>query len=192
MDFYDVIASNGLYIVVSLISITVLVLIYNRTQEGHLKLCRLALYFPLLGRITSQAFISTFCRTMATLLAAGVSIIESFDILSEMTNNTIIKNAVMHSKENVIEGSGISMAMTESGFFPNMVTRMVQVGERSGTLPSVLERASEYYETKMDTTITTLLNLLGPIVIIIVGAIVLVVVVALYLPIFSMSDINTV
>ncbi|MHC5059518.1 MAG: type II secretion system F family protein [Planctomycetota bacterium] len=192
MNFYDVIASNGLYIVASLASIVVLLLIYNKTQEGHLKLCRLALCFPLLGRVASQAFISTFCRTMATLLAAGVSIVESFDILSEMTNNTIIKNAVMYSKESVIEGSGVSGAMTQSGFFPNMVTRMVQVGETSGTLPSVLERASDYYETKMDTTITTLLNLLGPVVIVVVGAGVLVVVVALYLPIFSMSDINTV
>ena len=78
--------------------------------------------------------------------------------------------------------------MMETGFFPNMVTRMVQVGERSGTLPVVLEKASDYYETKMDTTITTLLNLLGPIVIVVVGIGVLVVVVALYLPIFSMSD----
>ena len=190
MNFYDLFANHSLYIVISLASLAALFLIYSKTHEGHLKLCRLALSVPLLGRIASQAFIATFCRTMATLLSAGVSIIESFDILSEMTNNVVIKNAVIHSKENVIEGSGVSMAMVDSGFFPNMVTRMVQVGERSGTLPVVLERASDYYETKMDATITTLLNLLGPIVIVIVGALVLVVVVALYLPIFSMSDVS--
>ena len=127
---------------------------------------------------------------MATLLAAGVSIIEAFDILSEMSDNDVIKGAVMHSKQHMIEGSSVSLAMIESGFFPNMVTRMVQVGEKSGSLPTVLDRASDYYEIKMDTTITTLLNLLGPIVIVVVGVVVMVVVVALYLPIFSMSDIN--
>ena len=190
MNFYDMFANHSLYIVISLVSFVALFLIYSKTHEGHLKLCRLALSVPLLGRVASQAFIATFCRTMATLLSAGVSIIESFDILSEMTNNVVIRNAVTRSKENVIEGSGVSLAMIESGFFPNMVTRMVQVGERSGTLPVVLERASDYYETKMDATITTLLNLLGPIVIVIVGAGVLVVVVALYLPIFSISDVS--
>lgn len=188
MNFYDMVASHGLFMVVSLVSFVVLFLIYNKTYEGHMKLCKLALCVPLVGKIASQSFIATFCRTMATLLSAGVSIIESFDILSEMTNNVVIRNAVIHSKENLIEGSGVSEAMMDTGFFPNMVTRMVQVGERSGTLPTVLERASDYYETKMDTTITTLLNLLGPIVIVIVGVGVLVVVVALYLPIFSMSD----
>jgi len=188
MNFYDIVANHSLLIVVCLVSFVVLFLIYNKTHEGHMKLCKLVLCVPLFGKIASQAFIATFCRTMATLLSAGVSIIESFDILSEMTSNVVIRNAVVHSKENLIEGSGVSEAMVETGFFPNMVTRMVQVGERSGTLPAVLERASDYYETKMDTTITTLLNLLGPIVIVIVGVGVLAVVVALYLPIFSMSD----
>ncbi|RLG22833.1 hypothetical protein DRN85_10330 [Methanosarcinales archaeon] len=190
MNFYDVVANNSLVIIITLISFVVLLVVYNKTHEGHMKLCKLALCVPLLGRIASQAFIATFCRTMAILLSAGVSIIESFDILAEMTNNAVIRDAVVHSKENLIEGSGVSLAMMETGFFPNMVTRMVQVGERSGTLPVVLERASDYYETKMDTTITTLLNLLGPIVIVIVGVGVLVVVVALYLPIFSMSDVT--
>ena len=190
MNFYDVIAAHSMYIIISLVSLVVLVLIYNRTQEGHARLCKLSLCVPLLGRISSQAFVATFCKTMATLLSAGVSIVESFDILSEMTNNVVIRNAVVQSKQNMIEGSSVSLAMTESGFFPNMVTRMVQVGESSGTLPVVLDRASSYYETKMDTTMTILLNLLGPIVIVVVGGIVMLVVVALYLPIFSMSDIS--
>jgi len=87
----------------------------------------------------------------------------------------------------MVEGLSVSLAISASSFFPTMVARMIQVGERSGSLPKVLDRASAYYETKMDTSITTLLNLLGPMVILVVGIIVLVVVVALYLPIFSMS-----
>ena len=77
--------------------------------------------------------------------------------------------------------------MATSGFFPNMVVKMVQVGEESGSLPKVLDRTANYYEQKVDSMITTLTTLLEPIMIVTVGAIVLVVVLALYLPIFSMS-----
>lgn len=188
MNVYDVIVHQGLYVGALLASLIFLGVAYCKTPHGHMRLGKLVLRTPLLGKISTQAFVATFCKTMATLLAAGVSIIESFNILSEMTNNDVIKAAVVQSKELLIEGSSISVGIASSGFFPNMVSRMIEVGEKSGSLPEVLDRASSYYETKMDATITTLLNLLGPIVILLVGAIVLVIVVALYLPVFSMSD----
>jgi type IV pilus assembly protein PilC len=78
--------------------------------------------------------------------------------------------------------------MSATGFFPNMVIKMIQVGEESGSLPEVLEKTSEHYERKVDATITTLMSLLEPAMIISVGAVVSVVVIALYLPIFTMSD----
>jgi len=142
----------------------------------------------LFGKLILQAFLSTFCKTVSTLMSAGVSIIESFDIASEMTKNDVIRDGVINSKDKIIEGSSISLGMAASGVFPNMVSKMVDVGEKSGSLPKVLDKASSYYENKMDSTITTLLGLLGPFVIVFVGGIVLIVVVALYLPIFSMSN----
>jgi type IV pilus assembly protein PilC len=125
---------------------------------------------------------------MSTLIAAGVSVLEVFDILSVMTNNDIIKTAIMRTREQIVEGSNISLSLAASGFFPNMVVKMIQVGEESGSLSKVLDRTSDYYERKVDSTITTVMSLLEPIMIVTVGSIVLVVVLALYLPIFSMSD----
>ncbi|HEG42582.1 hypothetical protein LCGC14_1643940 [marine sediment metagenome] len=188
LNFYDAAAAQIHYIVVGTAIIIGLCIAYNKTRQGHTRLCLMMLRMPMIGRLIVQAFISTFCRTMATLLAAGVSIIEAFDILSEMTNNDVIKKAILHSKNCMIEGASIHMALSGNGFFPNMVTRMVQVGEKTGSLPKSMNRASIFYETKMDATITTMLNLLGPTVIVVIGLIVLVIVVALYLPIFSMSD----
>ena len=141
------------------------------------------------GKVFSQAFIVTFCRTTATLLAAGVSVLEAFNILTGMTDNDIIKTAIMRTREHVVGGSNISLSMAASGFFPNMVVKMIQVGEESGSLPAVLERASQHYERKVDSTVNTMMSLLEPIMIITVGAVVSVVVIALYLPIFTMSDI---
>ncbi|MGB7582981.1 MAG: type II secretion system F family protein, partial [Sedimentisphaerales bacterium] len=127
------------------------------------------------------------CKTMATLLAAGVSVLEVFDILSTMTKNDVIKDAIIRSREHIVQGSNVSLSLASAGFFPNMVIKMIQVGEESGSLPQVLERTSDYYERKVDTTINTVLGLLEPIMIVTVGGIVLIVILALYLPIFTMG-----
>ncbi len=139
------------------------------------------------GKLIKHAFIAMFCRTVATLLASGVSVLEVFDILSVMTGNDIIKNAIIRTKEQIVEGSNISLSMASTRFFPNMVIKMIQVGEESGSLSNVLDRTADYYERKIDSTITILMSLLEPVMIVTVGAIVLVVILALYLPIFSMS-----
>ena len=189
MAFYDMLRFNLLYIIGSVLAVVILAsLTYSKSKKGHYLFCRIALGLPLLGKIFSQAFVATFCRTMSTLIAAGVSVLEVFDILSVMTNNDIIKAAIMRTREQIVEGSNISLSLAASGFFPNMVVKMIQVGEESGSLSKVLDRTSDYYERKVDSTITTVMSLLEPIMIVTVGAIVLVVVLALYLPIFSMSD----
>jgi len=124
---------------------------------------------------------------MGTLLSAGVSVLEVFDILATMTQNDVIKDAIVRSREHIVQGSNVSLSLATAGFFPNMVVKMIQVGEESGSLPQVLERTSDYYERKVDSTINTILGLLEPIMIVTVGGIVLTVILALYLPIFSMS-----
>jgi type IV pilus assembly protein PilC len=189
MGFYDMVRYNLVYIIGSIAVLVIsAVLAYTRTKKGHYIFSKIALGLPLLGKISSQAFVATFCRTMSTLIAAGVSVLEVFDILSVMTNNDIIKAAIARTREQIVEGSNISSSLAASGFFPNMVVKMIQVGEESGSLSKVLDRTSDYYERKVDATITTVMGLLEPIMIVTVGGIVLVVVLALYLPIFSMSD----
>jgi type IV pilus assembly protein PilC len=187
MGFYDALRANVIYIIGSLVLLIVLGIFASKTKKGHYLLCRIALALPLIGKVLRQSFLVVFCKTMATLLVAGVSVLEIFDILSGMTNNDVIKNAITRTRERIVEGSNLSLGLAASGFFPNMVVKMVQVGEESGSLSNVLERTAMYYERKVDSTITTVMGMLEPIMIVTVGAIVLVVVLALYLPIFSMS-----
>ncbi len=187
MDFYDIIRYNLLFIIGFVFISVCLVIFTSRTPKGHRLFSRLALRLPLFGKIISQAFVSTFCKTTATLLAAGVSVLEVFDILSTMTKNDVIKDAIVKARELIVQGSNVSLGLANAGFFPNMVVKMIQVGEESGSLPQVLERTSDYYERKVDSTIDTVLGLLEPVMIVTVGAIVLVVILALYLPIFSMG-----
>lgn len=187
MGFYDMVYGNLIYIIGVVFMVGCLLVVTSRTPKGHYTFSRIALKVPLMGKIFSQAFIAMFCKTMGTLLAAGVSVLEVFDILATMTNNDVIKDAIIKTREHIVQGSNVSLSMASSGFFPNMVVKMVQVGEESGSLPQVLERTSDYYERKVDATITTVLGLLEPVMIVTVGGIVLVVILALYLPIFSMS-----
>jgi type IV pilus assembly protein PilC len=188
MGFYDVLSGNVLSIIGSIVVLTVSGVLISKTTKGHYYFSKAALRVPLLGKIFSQAFIAMFSRTMSTLLSAGVSVVEVFNVLSGMAGNDIIKSAIVQTRENIVEGSRISMGMAETGFFPNMVVKMIKIGEESGSLPIILERTAEHYERKVDSAITTLTSLLEPIMIISVGAIVAVVVIALYLPIFTMSD----
>jgi type IV pilus assembly protein PilC len=190
MRVYDGTYRNaGWFIVGAAVAAAACAVLYHRTEKGHRYFCRSALRLPLLGKIFSQAFIALFCKTMATLLTSGVSVLEAFEILSSMTNNDVIKGAVVRTRDGIIQGSSISGSMANAGFFPNMVVKMIQVGEQSGSLPGLLDRTSDYYERKVDSTISTVTSLLEPVMIVTVGAIVLVVVLALYLPIFSMSKV---
>jgi type IV pilus assembly protein PilC len=187
MGFYDFLKHNIIYLAGTGFLLVFALSFIAKTPKGHYFFSKIALRTPLFGKIISQAFVATFCKTMATLLAAGVSVLEVFDILATMTKNDVIKDAIVRSREHIVQGSNVSLGLATAGFFPNMVVKMIQVGEESGSLPQVLERTSDYYERKVDATISTVLGLLEPVMIVTVGGIVLVVILALYLPIFSMG-----
>jgi type IV pilus assembly protein PilC len=190
MGVYDFICRNLVFIVGGFFLLVVAAVLTSRTKKGHYMFSRISLAMPLFGKLFRQAFAATFCKTMATLLEAGVSVLEVFDILCEMTANDVIKSAIVRTRELVVSGSNISLSMSATGFFSNMLVKMVQVGEESGSLPTVLERTSEHYERKIDSTVSTMLTLIEPILIVTVGAIVLVVLLAMYLPIFTMGGVK--
>jgi type IV pilus assembly protein PilC len=189
MAFYDMLRYNLHFIIGFIVVLIVSVVLVSKTKKGHYLFSKIALVAPLFGKVFNQAFVATFCRTMSTLLAAGVSVLDALDILTGMTGNDVIKSAVMETRKNIVDGANISLSMSTAGFFPNMVVKMMQVGEESGSLPKVLEKTSNHYERKVDSTITTMMGLLEPIMIVTVGAIVLAVVLALYMPIFTMSSV---
>lgn len=187
MNFYDVLKLNVHYIIGAVILFVVSISLFNKTKKGHYVFSKIFLNIPLIGKLLSQGFVAIFCRTMSTLIGAGVSVLEVFEILTGMTSNDIIKDAVVQTRERLIEGANLSLSISSSGFFPNLLVKMMQVGEESGSLSRVLDRTADYYERKVDATIKTLVSLLEPIMIVSVGSIVLVVVIALYLPIFTLK-----
>ena len=191
MAGYDLLVQNSLYVIGSiLLVILVTVLAYTRIPTVHYMFSALALRLPLFGKLFKQAFVSTFCRTMSNLLRGGVPVLEVFDILCEMTSNDVMRAVLARTRADVVGGASIHLSMAGTRFFPNMVIKMVRAGEESGSLWKLLDRTADYYEEKVDAQIAIMTSLLEPMLIIMVGIIVLAVVLALYLPIFQISDIR--
>ncbi|MBN1360396.1 MAG: type II secretion system F family protein [Sedimentisphaerales bacterium] len=188
MQFHDLLSHNALYLIVAVAVLTGAGVVFSRTGKGHKVLSQVVLGLPLFGRLISEAFVATFCSTIAMLLESGVPVLDAFEILRGMTSNDVIDSAIATTKQHITGGSNIAISMAAAGFFPNMVVKMTQVGEESGSLAAVLRKTSEHYERRLTSTIDTLTGLLEPLMIVVIGAIVLVAVVALYLPVFTISD----
>jgi type IV pilus assembly protein PilC len=187
----NTLADNAPYIVGGVVLAVILaVWAYRHIRSIHYLCSRLALAVPLFGTLLKQAFIAGFCRTIANLLHGGVAVLDAFDITQEMTSNDVISDVLKRTRASIVGGSAIYLSMAAAKFFPNMVIKMVKAGEDSGSLWQVLERTADYYEEKVDATIATITGLLEPLLIIMVGCIVLTVVLALYMPIFQLSDLR--
>ena len=189
MHAHELAGQNAVYLLVAAAVVIGGIAFWSKTQHGHRIMSRALLKIPLFGRLFSEAFVATFCSTTATLLEAGVPVLEVFEIVRGMTTNDVIGSAIARARHNIMGGSNIASSMGAAGFFPNMVVKMTQVGEESGSLASILRKTSGHYERRITATIDALTGLLEPLMIVTIGAIVLIAVIALYLPVFSMSTI---
>lgn len=187
MGFHEILTQNAVYLLPGIGLIVASIVFWSKTVGGHRAMSRMILKVPLFGKLCSEAFLATFCTTAATLLEAGVPVLEVFEILGGMTTNDVIGSAINRAKNNIMGGANIAASMGATGFFPNMVVKMTQVGEESGSLSSILRKTSDHYERRITSTIDTMTGLLEPLMIVTIGAIVLIAVIALYLPVFSMS-----
>ena len=190
MATYDFLKTHLLLMFLLIAMTAVLLVLYGKTNSGKERYSKIALKVSLLGKIKQLAFIVVYSRTLSTLLASGVSVLEALEIITTMSSNTVIKAALHRTREHIVQGSSISLGMSSCNFFPNLLVKMVQVGESSGSLPKVLNRTSEYFNRKVDTMVSSAMTILEPVLIIAIGLVVLVIVLALYLPIFALSDIH--
>lgn len=162
---------------------------YVKTPQGKVMYDRLILKVPMFGKIVKLIAISRFARTLSTLLASGVPLITSMDIVKAVVNNTVLSKVLEDAKERVREGESLSEPLKRSGIFPSMVIQMIMVGERSGELEGMLTKVSEAFDNEVDTTVAGLTALLEPVMILFMGVIVLFVVLSILLPIFEMSQV---
>jgi type IV pilus assembly protein PilC len=159
---------------------------YYNTAGGRMLVDGLMLKMPVLGPMFRKIAVARFCRTLATLLASGVSILEALDITARTAGNAVVERALNITRKSIEGGETIAVPLKETGVFPPMVVQMIGVGEATGALDTMLGKIAEFYEEEVDVAVAGLLTLLEPLMIALLGGIVGGIVIAMYMPIFAL------
>jgi len=159
---------------------------YYATENGRHVVDSLSLKAPVLGNIMRKIAVARFCRTLSTLIASGVPILDGLEITAKTSGNAIVEDAIMVTRKSIERGETISVPLKDTAVFPPMVTQMIGVGEATGALDTMLGKIADFYEEEVDTAVAGLLTLLEPIMIAILGIVVGGIVIAMYLPIFDL------
>ena len=161
----------------------------KRSRKMREVLDRMSLKIPIIGPILNKAAISRYARTLSTLFAAGVPLVEALESVAGATGNIVYENAVLKMRDEVATGQRLQRAMETQGVFPNMVVQMIAVGEEAGSLDEMAAKVAVFYEAEVDNAVDSMSSLLEPLIMVILGVIVGGLVVAMYLPIFQLGNV---
>jgi len=161
----------------------------RRSEAFRFAIDRLSLKIPVIGGILEKATIARWTRTLATMFAAGVPLVESLDAVAGASGNAVFIAGTRKIQTDVSTGTSLTNAMLNTGLFPTMVTQMTQIGEESGSLDGMLSKVADFYEREVDDSVAALSSLLEPIIIVFLGVVIGGLVVAMYLPIFKLGQV---
>ena len=162
---------------------------YKRSRKLREMLDRLSLKIPIIGPILNKAAISRYARTLATMFAAGVPLVEALESVAGACGNIIYEDAILKMRDEVAAGQRLQRAMETQGIFPNMVVQMIAVGEEAGSLDEMAGKVATFYEAEVDNAVDSMSSLLEPLIMVILGVIVGGLVIAMYLPIFQLGNV---
>jgi len=160
---------------------------FKRSRKLRELVDRIVLRIPIIGAILNKASLARFARTLSTMFAAGVPLVEALESVSGATGNSVYQEAVLKMREEVATGQALQLSMRQRDLFPHMVIQMTAIGEESGALDEMLGKVADFYEEQVDNAVDSLSSLLEPIIMVVIGGLVGSLVVAMYLPIFKMA-----
>ena len=176
----------GPFLIVGLAAASFAFKSYYATPRGRYTVDKIVLKLPVLGLLMRKIAVARFCRTLATLLASGVSILEALDITARTAGNAIVEEGIQKTRTSIERGETIAQPLKESGVFPSMVVQMISVGEATGALDTMLGKIADFYEEEVDVAVAGLLTLMEPVMIAVLGGVVGGIVIAMYMPIFDL------
>lgn len=160
----------------------------SRTAWGRSWLDHFWLRFPVIGRVIRFLAIARFTRTLGSLLASSVNIVQALNIARHVANNSVFEEAADAARESILEGAALAVPLRQSGQFPSLVTTMVEVGERSGDLEGMLIKVADTYEEQVETSVTRLTSLLEPVLILVMVGVVLIIIMAVLMPMMQLTE----
>ena len=162
---------------------------WKRSKKMQNFMDRAMLKLPIFGAVLEKAAIARWTRTLSTMFAAGVPLVEALSSVAGAAGNIIFYDATLKIRAEVTTGTNLTVAMQNSGIFPSMVQQMVAIGEESGALDSMLSKVADFYEAEVDDAVSALASLMEPIIMVVLGGLIGSMVVAMYLPIFKMGSV---
>jgi type IV pilus assembly protein PilC len=183
----DLVKSKILYLLIALALGVFAFKKYYATEKGHNTIDAMVLKLPVFGMLLRKVAVAKFTRTMGTMLASGVAILEALDIVAKTAGNRKVEKAIYNVRSGIAEGRTMADPLLESGVFPPMVCQMIAVGESTGALDAMLEKIADFYDEEVDQAVDNLTQLIEPIMLVFLGVTIGGLVVAMYLPIFKMA-----
>ena len=176
-------------VAIVIVALFIMVRMYYRTENGRLVIDRAALRVPIFGDLIKKTALARFSRTLSTLLASGVNILDALEITGKTSGNKVVENAIMNARNSIKEGETIAAPLAqEKRVFPPMVVQMVSIGEATGGIDEMLNKVADFYEGEVDSAVENLMAALEPIIVVFLGAVIGVIVIAMYLPIFKLAS----
>jgi type IV pilus assembly protein PilC len=183
----DIVKSKIVYIIIGLIILGFTLRRFYATEKGQDMADDLVLKIPVFGELLRKVAVAKFTRTMGTMLASGVAILEALDIVAKTAGNRTVERAIYDVRSGIAEGRTMADPLAESGVFPAMVCQMISVGESTGALDAMLEKIADFYDEEVDQAVDNLTSLIEPFMLVFLGVTIGGLVVAMYLPIFKMA-----
>lgn len=188
MAISDALVHSWYYIVAVVAAVAFVINQFKKTDAGATLFGKLALKLPLFGNLTIKSSSASLTRTLSTLMAAGISLVEAIKIVEQIIKNAIVKNALKQAEKDVMEGRQLSQSLQESEVFPPMVYQMIHIGEETGSLEAMMDKISEYYEEEVEMATQSLMAAMEPLIIIVMAIIVVPIILAVMMPMFSLYN----
>ena len=180
---------NTWYILVGVILLAwFLIHEFKKTEKGAMLWGKLQLKMPLFGDLTVKSASARMTRTLSTLLASGISLIDAINIVAKIMSNQVVKKALEKAQSEVVHGVQLSQPLEESGVFPPMVYQMAKIGEETGNMESMLDKVADYYDEEVELATQSLVAFMDPMIIIVMAVVVVPIVLAVMMPMFSLYD----
>ena len=179
---------NWAMIIISGVGSVIGLMSYLNTTDGQRKFDEIIINAPLFGDMVQKASVARMSRTLSTLLSSGIGLIEAIEIAARTSGNSVIERALLACKESVTNGKPFHQPLARQKEIPHMVSQMVAIGEQSGAIDTMLSKIADFYEDEVENSVKAMTSLIEPLLMVVLGGIIAVIMVAMYLPIFGLSD----
>lgn len=184
----NVLVHYGIFVFIGLVALVFGIKTMAQTPQGVLTVDQMRLSLPVLKGVTQKIITTRFTRTLSTLMASGVPLIQSIEVISRIVGNKVVEKDLIHAISELKKGVSLSIPIRDMGHFPPMVYYMINIGEESGSIDDIMDRTANYYDEELDTALTRMVALMEPLMIVFMAVVVGSIAVAMVMPMFSMMN----